>query len=371
MLAFLLMAAPSMADDHPAAIQYGTCVHCHGAHAEGRPELGTPRLGDLDAPYILRQLQALNDGTRGGHPDDPTAKPMVAIATGLSSDERMSELADYVAAIEAPTYARGPSVRGGARAYAPCATCHGADARGIPAMNAPGLLYQQPNYLKAQLVKFRDGLRGGPDDGPFAQQMAAMVGASSDEEIDRVVGHIAALRPTPRPLNNPPVTLSREEGLAAFEQIYAAVSHPRCTNCHPAGDAPLHTDESIPHDFGVTRFSPLQGLHCSTCHAQSPVGDGLAPQPPADPIWSIAPAEMVFEGRTPSQICAQLKNPETNGRRGFNDLTQHLEEDHLLQTSWHSGRTPPPMSHPELVEAFATWGSAGGPCPDPSIHEQE
>ena len=45
------------------------------------------------------------------------------------------------------------------------------------------------------------------------------------------------------------------------------------------------------------------------------------------------------------------------------ELTEHVENDHLLMTSWHSGRTPPPISHEELVERFETWSAAGAPCP--------
>ena len=73
---------------------------------------------------------------------------------------------------------------------------------------------------------------------------------------------------------------------------------------------------------------------------------------------------MVFQNRTPAQLCNQLKDPEGNGGRGLNGLAQHVEEDHLLITSWHSGRTPPPISHEEFVKRFQTWGAAGGPCPE-------
>jgi hypothetical protein len=194
--------------------------------------------------------------------------------------------------------------------------------------------------------------------------MAAMAKPLSDADITTVVGHIASMRPERPPLDNYEVTLSEAEGLAAFEDIYAVVTHPRCLNCHPEGDAPLHTDDSVPHDFGVTRFSPLQGLHCSTCHAPFPVGDGQAPLPPSDWIWSMAPADMVFENRTPRQICEQLKDPEINGGRGHVSSTAHIAEDHLLITSWHMGRQPPPVSHEELVKRFETWGRAGGPCPE-------
>lgn len=366
MLTFLLTisALAGGGDGSEIAIRYGTCVHCHGAHGEGRPELGTPRLGDLEPAYIAIQLQAMREGTRGGHPDDAAAKPMVAMAKGLPREELVSELAVYAAALKPEHRDAGEPVEGGRAAYASCVQCHGADADGKPEVGAPSLLFQDSSYLVRQLQNYRDGKRGAEGSPAFAQQMATQARGLTDEEIERVVAHIASLRPERPPLEQYPVSLSEEEGLQAFEGIYAAVTHPRCLNCHPEGDAPLHTDQSIPHDFGIDRFSPLDGVHCSTCHAAASVGDGQAPLPPSDPIWSMAPAQMVFENRTPAQICAQLKDPAINGGRGHVGSTAHIAEDHLLQTSWHMGRTPPPVSHEELVQLFETWGRAGGPCPE-------
>jgi hypothetical protein len=83
----------------------------------------------------------------------------------------------------------------------------------------------------------------------------------------------------------------------------------------------------------------------------------------------MPPREMAFQGRTPAELCAQLQDPAVNGGRGLTSLIRHVAEDHLLITSWESGRTPPPISHPELVQRFETWAAAGAPCPDASKTE--
>jgi cytochrome c553 len=347
----------------PVEWQYGVCVSCHGSHGEGRPELGAPRIGGLDAAYVERQLNAFRAGHRGAHPDDVHGEPMVAIAGGLS-DAQLPVLAAYVAALEPEVRPPGPAVSEGAAAYASCAACHGDDARGNAVLNAPALLHQDPAYLTRQLQHFRDGVRGGDGASAPGQQMAALAANLDDAAIEAIVGHIAHLRPALPELEQPAVTASKEAGLAAFRDIYAVATHPRCMNCHPDGDAPLQTDASIPHVMGVTRFSPLDGLHCSTCHAPQGVGTGLAPLPPANPIWSMPPRAMAFENRTPAALCAQLKDRTVNGGRGHIGLTEHIANDHLLQTSWHSGREAPPVTHPELVERFEAWGAAGGPCPE-------
>lgn len=346
-----------------AEVQYGVCVHCHGAHGEGRPELNAPRIGDLDADYMATQLRAYRDGGHGAHPDDESGRVMRAVTMGLQ-DDTIETLAAFSAAMTPELRSPGPAVEGGREAYASCAACHGDDARGVVGTGAPDLLYQDSAYLALQMQKYRDGQRGTVGAPPMAMAMAALSQGLDDETIDRIVRHIASLRPERPPVDNPEVTLSREEGLAAFADIYAAATHPRCMNCHPEGDAPLQTDDSVPHSMGITRFSPQSGMHCSTCHPAAVVNNGLAPLPPADPIWSLAPKAMVFQNRTPAQLCQQLLDPEINGGRGLTALTEHVANDHLLMTSWHSGRTPPPISHADLVARFATWSAAGGPCPE-------
>jgi cytochrome c553 len=358
-----LLPIASAAELTAASIQYGVCISCHGTHGEGRPAMGGPRIGDLEADHISAQLHAFRDGGRGGHPDDVSGQPMRGIAGGLD-DAQIERISTYVASLEPRPQAPATADAMVPQFYATCGACHGEDALGIAALGAPALLHQDSDYLTRQLVAFREGIRGGEGAPAMSMQMAALSRGLTDEDITSVVAHISGLRPAVTPPDRPEVTLDAAAGLAAFADIYAVATHPRCLNCHPSGDVPLQTDESTPHSMGITRFSPLQGQHCSTCHAGSGVGDGLAPLPPADPAWSMPPKHMAFEARTIRALCEQLKDTEQNGGRGLDDLTRHVEEDHLLITSWHSGRTPPPLSHPELVDRFATWASAGAPCPE-------
>lgn len=338
--------------DPAAEQQYGVCVHCHGAHGEGRPELGAPRIGDLTADYVVARMGALR------------AQPDLGHVPGPGDAERLQLLAGFVEALTPEHRSPGEPNPAGQALYAACLACHGVDARGSAPLKAPDLLHQTSAYLVQQLRHYRDKKRGGEGADPLAVAMATSVAAYSDADIDAVVAHIASLRPERGALNQYEVSVPRDEGLKAFADIYAVATHPRCLNCHPDGDRPLHTDRSIPHDFDVTRFTPLSGVHCISCHPASPVGDGRAPLPPADPIWSMAPKQMVFQNRSPRQLCETLKDPEKNGGRGHVDTTAHIANDHLLMTSWHSGRQPPPVSHEELVKRFETWGKAGGPCPD-------
>lgn len=340
-------------------VQYGVCVQCHGLHGEGRPELGAPRIGDLDAAYVTTQLRAFRGGLRGHPGDTEAAWAMGAIGQGLP-DALIDDLADFVAERHPAPQPPGPADARGASLYRPCATCHGAKAEGRPELNAPALAQQDEAYLLRQLQSFRDGRR---NQGLSAAMAAQIRPGTPDDDLRAMVRHVVSLRPPLPPKNDPPVTRSEAEGLAAWADIYSVVTHPRCMNCHPDGDAPKQGDDSHLHRFKITRFSPLEGVHCTSCHAPSGVYDGQVPFPPADPVWSMPPRAMAFENRTSGALCKQLQDPAVNGGRGLSDTLHHIESDHLLITSWHSGREAPPITHAELVQRVKVWGEAGGPCP--------
>ncbi|MGH8286255.1 MAG: Isoquinoline 1-oxidoreductase subunit, partial [Steroidobacteraceae bacterium] len=45
----------------------------------------------------------------------------------------------------------------------------------------------------------------------------------------------------------------RARAVALFEEAGKVLQHPRCVNCHPAGDRPLQTDRGQPHMPMVVR----------------------------------------------------------------------------------------------------------------------
>ena len=139
-------------------------------------------------------------------------------------------------------------------------------------------------------------------------------------------------------------------------------------NCHPAGDAPLQTDASTPHQMNISRKSEAAGLKCATCHqAANSEHIGIAGGPPGAPNWHLPPAEtpMVFQGHTPATLCAQLKDPSRNGGKSLEQLLHHVKEDALVKWGWSPGgaRTKPPLTHAQFVKSFETWVRAGGACP--------
>jgi cytochrome c oxidase subunit 2 len=104
-----------------------------------------------------------------------------------------------------PTYAQTRAqVAGNAEAgkplFAVCAACHGPQAEGNPAMNAPKLSGQGAWYLKRQLKNFKDGARGTHDKDVFGKIMAPMAATLADDAaIANVVAYIRTLPDNPAP----------------------------------------------------------------------------------------------------------------------------------------------------------------------------
>jgi cytochrome c oxidase subunit 2 len=104
-----------------------------------------------------------------------------------------------------PTYAQSKArVPGDAAAgkplFAVCSSCHGLQAEGNPALNAPKLAGQGDWYLKRQLKNFKDGTRGTHEKDVFGKIMAPMAATLADDTaVDNVVAYIGTLPDIPAP----------------------------------------------------------------------------------------------------------------------------------------------------------------------------
>lgn len=167
--------------------------------------------------------------------------------------------------------------------------------------------------------------------------------------------------------------VTRAEGLAAWERIYAVASHPRCTNCH-VGDQPepmwngLVYAPGTVHGMGVKADESRIGaesMPCRTCHI-SAVGRETAPHAPAqiDDAWRLAPVELDWLGEESAALCAQLRDPELNDGFEIADLVAHLQSSAFVAWGFApgGGRSAPPGSPAEMARDVEIWGAAGAPC---------
>jgi hypothetical protein len=156
---------------------------------------------------------------------------------------------------------------------------------------------------------------------------------------------------------------------AAWQVVYEVLQHPRCVNCHPAGNVPLQGEESRPHAQNVQRGTDGTGrfaLRCANCHREENTPG--AHQPPGAPHWQLPKPSMplVFEGRTSAELCRQLADPEQNGGRTPEQVYEHIARDPLVLWGWSpgEGREPIPVPHAELLAALRTWIDGGCACPE-------
>ena len=155
-----------------------------------------------------------------------------------------------------------------------------------------------------------------------------------------------------------------------FDKVMAVLTHKRCVNCHPAGDAPRQGEDSHLHNFNIIRGADghgLAGYTCKTCH-QNENNDYSGV--PGAPHWAVAPVGMAWEGKTRLEIAQQMMDPAKNGGRSANDIMKHLTEDELVLWAWKPGvnaegvpREKPPIPKQEFIKAVKEWIAAGAPIP--------
>ncbi len=156
-----------------------------------------------------------------------------------------------------------------------------------------------------------------------------------------------------------------QRAIAIFNEAGKVLQHPRCVNCHPAGNRPLQGDDQHPHQPLVVRGDGdigAVGMRCFTCHGQANFDPAHIP---GHPQWHLAPIEMAWEKKSLHDICTQIKDKDRNGGRDMAQLVHHMAEDSLVGWGWSPGvgREPAPGSQKVFGELIRAWVDAGAACP--------
>jgi len=157
----------------------------------------------------------------------------------------------------------------------------------------------------------------------------------------------------------------RERSLALFNEAAKVITHPRCVNCHPAGDRPLQGEDSHPHVPPVTRGPAGIGavaMQCTNCHGPANYDPARVP---GHPLWHLAPIEMAWQGQTLGEICEQIKDPQRNGGKTLEEIVHHMSEDSLVGWGWNpgAGREPAPGTQKAFGALVEAWVASGAACP--------
>lgn len=176
-----LAAAPIESAAGKAA--YMICSTCHGAAGEGNVAMHAPALAGQETWYLKRQIQKFKDGVRGTHADDLYGMQMRPMAMTLQSDAQIDAVAEYIASLPVakPTATLGGDAAKGKAGYMLCQACHGANAEGNVAMNAPALQSLPDWYIVSQLKNYKAGVRGADPKDIEGMQMRPMAMTVADE----------------------------------------------------------------------------------------------------------------------------------------------------------------------------------------------
>ena len=135
-----------------------------------------------------------------------------------------------------------------------------------------------------------------------------------------------------------------------FNEIAKVLTHPRCMNCHPAGEirCRARTVTNICRRRGAktslqVRSAPPARLVTTTRTSQSP-----RPPPtkasPAIRAGASRRCRWLWQGKSIGDICRQVKDVSRNGGRDLALLQEHIAKDDLV--AWGSnpgpGREPAP-----------------------------
>lgn len=178
------------------AAQYAVCAACHGQQGEGLQALNAPKIAGQEAWYIRRQIANYKAGLRGVHEQDIFGRQMAPMAAILTDDTAINNVIAHIATF--PDNPASETVTGdiarGAKTYAVCAYCHGAEAQGVEAFNAPRMAGMTDWYLASQLKNFKSGIRGDhPQDFPGMQMGFMGRILKDDQTINDVVAYINTL----------------------------------------------------------------------------------------------------------------------------------------------------------------------------------
>jgi hypothetical protein len=162
---------------------------------------------------------------------------------------------------------------------------------------------------------------------------------------------------------------SHAAAVAGWDVVYEVLQHPRCANCHPAGNAPLQGDAMRPHAQLVQRGPGghgVFGMRCDTCHQDTNLDGPFLP--PGVRNWHMPRPDMplVFVGVGSRDLCEQLRDPARNGGKTPAQLLEHMESDPLVLWGWDpgNGRAPVSVPHDRLAAAMRAWVENDCGCPE-------
>ncbi len=197
MLGGLSGTATADGDAKAGQTKSAVCGACHGVDGNS-PVAMYPRLAGQHASYMIKELADLKLGLTSGGKEGRYDPVMSAMAASLSPQD-MADISAYFES-QKPVQGKTPKAdvtqgrqlyMGGdlARGITACTACHGPDGNGLGLAKYPDISGQYPEYIKAQLEKFRAGQRQN-DPNHVMRDVAAKL---TDNDIQLLANYLAGL----------------------------------------------------------------------------------------------------------------------------------------------------------------------------------
>lgn len=152
------------------------CQHCHGVDGNSK-DPRYPSLAGQQTAYLFKQLQDFQTGLR-------TNYDMQRLTAYLSKED-MSDISSYFSSLSSISAGKNSALaRKGKNKVAMCLGCHGPSAQGRA--RTPKLAGQRPEYLKKQLLKFKNRSRNA---GP----MNSIAASLTDQDIKEIAAYLSIL----------------------------------------------------------------------------------------------------------------------------------------------------------------------------------
>lgn len=168
------------------------CMVCHGVNGEGNSAGAFPAIAGLDKTYLLRQMQAYQNGTR--------VNPVMSINVDNFNQQQLSALASYFSSLKPVNPVQSSAshatlklgkqlaTEGDWNAYIPpCQSCHGPSNQGVNG-NFPAIAGQHASYITQQLKAWQQGTRKSDP----LNLMAAIAKRMNEEQIEAVAAYLAS-----------------------------------------------------------------------------------------------------------------------------------------------------------------------------------
>lgn len=208
-----LHLSPKLMAEPDAKTQFEHCASCHGGKGQGNPAIEAPSIAGLEDWYVEAQLLKFMTGARGAHYKDyaglrmrPMARHLWNGTPPIKGEREMDEatgakvkaLATFVSklpVVKTEHLLKGNPLKGETIYNQICVACHGPDAKGMRATQAPSLVHLDDWYMLAQLKKFKSDMRGNNGTlDPMGATMVPMAKLLPDEEtMANVISYIKAL----------------------------------------------------------------------------------------------------------------------------------------------------------------------------------